>query len=383
MPIRFGILGPLEVRDDGQPLTLGKPQPRALLAVLLVHANQVVSADRLIDHLWGDQPPTTARGLLHGCVAQLRRHLHTDNEPHWRPLLTRPPGYLLQVHPGELDADQFEELAATADRTAAQNSTQALEQAAALLSEALSLWRGPALDDIPLDVCRAEAARLEERRLVILEQHIEIELRLGRYASLVADLHTHVRAHPLREQLWAQLMLALHGTGRQAEALAAYQQVRQILVTQLGVEPGTTLQQLQHAILTGADPTRRVQPATPAPTAETTSRTVPAQLPAAIVAFTGRDQHLSHLDQWSAEAREQSPGAVPITVISGTAGVGKTSLALHWAHRMADSFDDGQLYVNLRGFDPGGSTMAPAEAVRGFLDALGVPPQRIPAGLDA
>jgi DNA-binding SARP family transcriptional activator len=234
--MRFRILGPLEVWDGGRRLAVGRPQQRALLAVLLLHANRVVSTDLLVSYLWDERPPAAARELVQGDVARLRRALRT-NEASGQPLQTRPPGYLLEVRPGELDYDRFEELAANAGRVAAEDSALALERAAALLHEALSLWRGPALDDVALAVCQTEAARLEERRLAVLEERVEVDLRLGRHASLVSELQTAVRTHPLRERLWAQLMTALYGVDRQADALAAYGDLRRILVEQLGIEP--------------------------------------------------------------------------------------------------------------------------------------------------
>ena len=236
--MRFAILGPLEVSgDDGQRLALGGPQQRALLAVLLLNAGRVVSTDRLIECLWGEQPPAAARSLLQGCVAGLRRALKVGAGPDRQPLVTRAPGYCIEVRPDELDLDRFDRLVA-----------------AAQLTDALSLWRGPVLDGIALDACQADVARLEERRLAVLEQRIEAELRAGRHTSLVGELESLVRVHPLRERLWAQLMTALYRADRQADALAAYQRLRRTLVDQLGVEPGATVRRIQGAILSGTDP---------------------------------------------------------------------------------------------------------------------------------
>jgi DNA-binding SARP family transcriptional activator/Tfp pilus assembly protein PilF len=373
--MRFGVLGPVEVWDGGTRVPVGGPQQRALLAVLLLNANHVVSADRLVDYLWGERPPARARGLLQGCVAGLRRALHTD-----QPLLTRAPGYLLRVAPGELDLDRFEERTKWANEASAAGTTDGLSRAVEHLSEALSLWRGPALDGVTVSGCRADALRLEERRLTVLEQRIDLELRLGRPAELVGELQEHVAAQPLRERLWAQLMLALCLVHRSADALAAYQRLRQTLVEQLGVEPGVTAQRLQRAILAGEDAVAAYlgTPGATSPPPEPARPVVPAQLPASPAAFAGRERELARLDELLAGA----DAGVRVGAISGMAGVGKTALALHWAHRVASRFPDGQLYVNLRGFDPTGTVMHPAEAVRGFLDALGVPVQRIPAGLD-
>ena len=251
--MQFRILGPVEVIDGGVPVAVGGPQQRALLAVLLMNPNRVVSADRLVEDLWGDEPPPDARGLLRGCVARLRRALRHDRPAAPDPLVTRPPGYLLTVAPGALDAHRVDELEAAAHRALAENSQAARERAAGLLREALGLWRGPALDDLTIGSCRAYAARLEERRLALLEQRIDVDLWLGRHADLAGELGGHVRAEPLRERLWAQLMLALCGADRRAEALAAFRRLRQLLVDELGMEPSPTLQDLERAILTGAD----------------------------------------------------------------------------------------------------------------------------------
>jgi DNA-binding SARP family transcriptional activator len=375
--MRYRILGPIEVLHDGQPLAIGGPQQQALLAVLLLNANHVVSTDRLIADIWGDEPPVAARDLLRGCVARLRRVLSADPQP----LLKRGPGYVLQVQPGELDLHRFEELATAA---LVDGSIVGPERAADLLHEALALWRGPALDGVAPDVCRAEAARLEEQRLSLLEQRVDLELQLGRHDRLIGELRLHLRAHPLRERLWAQLMLALHAADRQAEALAAYRQVREMLVEELGMEPGATLRRVEQAILSGGDPFEVYRSAHAVPTAGRApppppppGQAVAAQLPPGPSAFTGRTAHLKQLDTLL-------PGdatAVVIAVITGTAGVGKTGLAVHWAHHLRSRFDDGQLFVDLRGYAPG-PPVRPIEALAGFLRALGVPAQQLPADLD-
>ncbi|WP_433332420.1 alpha/beta fold hydrolase [Spirillospora sp. CA-294931] len=216
-----------------------------MLAILLLHANRVVSTDRLIEHLWADHAPSAARELLQGCVARLRRALPGER----RTLVTRAPGYLLEVPPGELDQDRFEHLTAAAHAL----HGDALQERSALLTQALALWRGPALDGILLDACRVEALRLEERRLAVLEERVEADLRLGRHTGIVGELRTHVRLHPLRERFWALLMTALARAGRQGDALAAYRQLRETLVEQLGVEPSPSLQELHQQILAGTE----------------------------------------------------------------------------------------------------------------------------------
>ncbi|MET9633488.1 tetratricopeptide repeat protein [Lentzea sp. NPDC006480] len=352
MPVQFKILGPLEVLADNGVLVLGGPQQRALLALLLVEANRVVSQERLMTDLWGDSPPATAKNLLHGCVSGLRRVVPADR------LVTRSPGYLLRVLPGELDADEFERLAAKD-----------------LLSAALELWRGPALHDVDLDACRVAAARLDERRLVVLERRIDLDLDRGRFADLAAELAVLVREHPLRERFWAQLMVALSGTGRQNDALAAFRQLRATLVEQLGIEPSAVPRRVERAVLAGDDALaayREHEPLSPAPESP-----VPAQLPAGVRAFTGRSADLDRLDALVAA----EPARPSVAVVAGAAGVGKTTLAVHWAHRVRDRFADGQLYVNLRGH-ASTSPVQPAGALAGFLAALGLPAAQIPLDLD-
>jgi DNA-binding SARP family transcriptional activator/tetratricopeptide (TPR) repeat protein len=369
--MRFGILGPLELWQDGDPAPVGGPQQRALLAVLLIHAGRVVSADRLVDHLWGERPPPTARALLQGCVAELRRTLRRTGR---QCLVSRVPGYVLEVRPGELDADRFAELVAAA----ADAATPAEE--ADLLYQALALWRGPALDGVAVEGLAPAVAQLEERRLEAVEQRIDVDLRLGRDLGLVGELRGRIAEHPLRERLWAQLMLALYRTGRQADALATYTQLRTVLVEQLGVEPGPAVRALHRAILTGDAEPGGPEPAVLEPAASPAYATgdgwagppPPAQLPAPVSAFTGRADLLKRLDELSGDT-----DAMAVAAITGTAGVGKTALAVHWAHRARDRFPDGQLYADLRGF-AAAPPVRPIEALTGFLTALGVPAEQVP-----
>jgi DNA-binding SARP family transcriptional activator len=266
--MEFLILGPLEVLEDGRQLDLGGAKQRALLAILLLHANEVVSADRLIDAIWEEAPPETAQKALQVYVSQLRKALGKDR------LATKAPGYRLRVAEDELDLDRFQRLAEKRPR------------------EALTLWRGPPLAEFSYQrFAQAEIARLDELRLACLEQRIEQDLAQGRQAALVGELERLVREHPLRERLRAQMMLALYRSGRQAEALEAYQQARGVLVEELGIEPGRSLRELEQAILnqdSGLDlegearpPARELAPVpfpppTPAPTARDVRKTVSA-----------------------------------------------------------------------------------------------------------
>jgi DNA-binding SARP family transcriptional activator/streptogramin lyase len=238
----FRILGPIEVAEGGRPVPLGAAKQRALLAVLLLHPNEVVSSDRLIDEIWRERVPAKAVKSIQVYVSQLRSSLGDDR------LETRGPGYRLQVGPHELDAMRFERLLEEGREALVAGDA---ERAAGTLRAALGLWRGAALTDVAYEeFAQAEIARLEELRLVALEERIEADLALGRHVPLVAELEGLVRATPLRERPRAQLMLALYRSGRQAEALEAYQQARRVLVDELGLEPSRSLQELERAILT-------------------------------------------------------------------------------------------------------------------------------------
>ncbi|HEU4426572.1 MAG TPA: BTAD domain-containing putative transcriptional regulator [Pilimelia sp.] len=375
--MRFRILGSVQALQGDRSITVGGPQQRALLALLLLSANRVVPVEHLIAGLWGDQPPGDARSLLRGCVARLRRALSAVDAT-GQSLMTHPPGYLLRVGPGELDLDRFEELTAKAHRLVATDTAESLRQAAELLTEALALWRGPALSDIELAAGKAAAAGLEERRLAALEERFDIDVRLGRYSSVIGELQQHVAAYPLRERPRALLMVALYRGGRQAEALAEYAGTRRMLVDELGIEPGPELQRIHQAILTNHDEAV----GQPAPIRTPTPTPKPRQLPPPVRHFAGRSTELAALAALLDETAADG-GTVVISAIAGLAGVGKTALAVHYGHRVADRFPDGQLYINLRGFDATCPAVGPAEAVRVFLDAFDVAPERIPADLAA
>ncbi len=249
LEIEFRILGPLEVRSRERELSLGGAKQRALLAILLLHTNEVVSIDRLVDELWGDRPPATASKVVQVYVSKLRKAFeerHGRGE-HEQVLVTRTPGYMLRVEPGQLDADRFERLV---DQGRQQLASGSAQPAAHTLLEALALWRGPALADFALEpFAQSEIARLEEARITALEERIEADLALGRHAELVGELESLLTAHPLRERLRGQLMTALYRSGRQAEALETYRQGRRRLADDLGLEPGQALKRLERSIL--------------------------------------------------------------------------------------------------------------------------------------
>jgi DNA-binding SARP family transcriptional activator/streptogramin lyase len=245
--VEFRILGPVELVSDGRVVALGPSKQRALLAILLLHLNEVVSRARLIDDLWGERAPETAAASLHTYVSQLRKLLEGGNGSEPRVLLTRAPGYLLVLDPDQVDLARFERLAREGKQQLAADNAQA---AAETLAQALSLWRGAPLAEFgPAPFALAESLRLQELKISALEDRIEADLVLGRHQDLIAELETLGREHPFRERLHGQLMLALYRSGRQAEALDIYRQSRRRLVEELGIEPGPALQQLEQAIL--------------------------------------------------------------------------------------------------------------------------------------
>ncbi|MEU6142931.1 BTAD domain-containing putative transcriptional regulator [Streptomyces sp. NPDC047081] len=370
--LRFQLLGPLRAWRGATELDLGQMQQRVVLAVLLLHADAPISRDQLVDAVWGQAVPARAANLLQRHVSGLRRALEPERPPRAPSGLLNwtEAGYLLTLGAGRLDVRAFDELI---DRAHAARARGELTVAAQALHRALGLWHGRLCEGMTSPLLDTERDRLTERRLSVLEERIEVDLALGDDFDLVGEVRQLTVDHPLREDLHALLMLALHRAGRQAEALAAYHHARALLRGELGVEPGRRLRQA-HARILAADPGGDIQPVVaraPAPTV------VPAQLPHPLSGFVGREEALERLDAMLPDSAT-TRGTVVVSAIGGTAGVGKTALAVHWAHRVRDRFPDGQLYVNLRGYDPGGRAVRPSDAIRGFLDALGVPPERVP-----
>ncbi|GAA3747909.1 BTAD domain-containing putative transcriptional regulator [Plantactinospora mayteni] len=385
--MRWCLLGPVEATVSGRPLAIRRPQHRGLLALLLLNANHVVSVPQIERALWGDRPPASARTQVQVCVSQLRAALRTTDAAHL--LAHRAGGYRLTVAAHDLDLAEFT-AAVDRARIAARHGRPA--EAAGHLRAGLTLWRGPALAGAAGAFVPAAAAELTEQRLAAYEQLAEVELALGRHERLLDTLRPLLADHPLRERLVARYMLALAGSGQQEPALRLYDVTRSRLAEELGIEPcaelaSAHLRVLRHEVPAAAPAVPSASPAAGhAPTgvgapAGAGGAVVPAQLPADVAGFTGRAAPLRQLDALlpEAPAGAGTPAPVVISAIGGTAGVGKTALAVHWAHRVAHRFPDGQLYVNLRGFDLDGRAVAPGEALRDFLDSLRVPPHQVPA----
>lgn len=373
----FSVLGPVEVRADQQPLPLGGRKQRALLAMLLHHANRSVPDDLLVDALWSEHPPKTAHNNLRLYASKIRRSLGHDR------VLRRHGGYLLVVHADELDVHRFQSLAKEGHDAFLHGDHH---EAADFLHRALRLWRGPAYADLRfVEDLSGEAARLEELRLATLENRVEADLAVRFQPELVAELTGHVNAHPLRERMRAHLMVALTRAGRVSEALTVYADTRRLLNEELGVEPGARLRDLHRLILAGewANPEhvasgqeeRNEQPRTGQGLTE--PREPPAELPMNIADFAGREEHVREL-----VARLDERSATTVSVITGMGGIGKTALAVHVAHQLAGRFPGGQLYVDLHGAHEE-EQAHPGHVLGRFLVALGVPGSSIPESVEA
>ncbi|SPE99577.1 AfsR/SARP family transcriptional regulator [Streptomyces sp. MA5143a] len=428
-PVSFAVLGSVRVRRAGVELTPGRPQEQALLALLLARAGRPVAVGEIVDVLWGRRPPDSAVNVIRRHVGSLRRWLEpglpTRAVGRW--LVREAGGYRLLVDDDCLDLLRFRRLRDEARRTSA-DPDAAPARAVGVLTEALALWRGPFGAGLPAEVReRAGFGQLDRERLAAVREAADGALRAGIPGAVLPALQEAVRGAPLDEPLLARLILTLAAADRTAEALTTYRAARTRLADELGIDPGRELREAHRTVLRGAGPRNASAPCpttghaaaqasapaparapdsasaqetaptptptpAPAPAPAPTSGTapalapVPAQLPHDLPTFTGRraelEEVLALLDT-APGPPASAPGTVVISAIGGMAGIGKTTLAVHWAHRVADRFPDGQLYVNLRGFTPSGAVMGADEAVRVFLDALGVPPERVPHGVDA
>ncbi|BCJ50700.1 SARP family transcriptional regulator [Actinoplanes sp. NBRC 14428] len=370
------VLGPVRAARDGTDVDLGRAGQRAVLGLLALAGGRPLTRAELVDALWGDAPPPTAANVLQTSVKNLRHRLEPDRLPR-SPSTVLPSvgdGYALSVPAERVDLMRFRALVAEATDLHQAGDHRG---AARTLGAALGLWRGVPLADVAALAGHPKIVAVVEERRAALAGYGQALIASGAAAEALAPLEAAVAEQPLDEAAHARLILGYHAAGRRGQAFTAYRAVRRRLADELGVDPGPELTAAFATVL-GGDTGEPVRTGGRHP--EPAAHPVPAQLPAGSGAFTGRSQQLRRL----AELAGGPPSAgMPLVVLSGTAGVGKTTLAVHFGQQVRHRFPDGQLYVNLRGFDPGGTVMDPADAVRGFLDAFGIPPERLPAGLDA
>ncbi|GGL05568.1 SARP family transcriptional regulator [Sphaerisporangium melleum] len=380
--MEFRILGPLEVVAGTARVDIGGTRQRITLANLLLDANRVVTVDRLAEAIYGIDLPPTARAQVQICISSLRRTFAAHGQGDI--ISTQSRGYMIRVEEGRLDAQRFEALTLKARRV---RDAGDLDQAVQAYREALALWRGAeALECIDSRPVQSAASRLTEERMTTNEDCVQLELDLGRHQELIGELTRLVEHYPLRERLRGQLMLALYRCDRRAEALQVYRLARETMIEELGIEPNEQLQRLEHAILTAdasLDPPGRTPkttvdaPAAPAPSVVP----VPFLLPRAIADFTGRTKQIDAIERELALA-DEDPGrfAVPVVIVAGKGGIGKTTVAVHAAHTVAERYPDGRLFADLHG---GAARQVSAmHVLERFLRALGVPGGDMPEGLE-
>ena len=383
--VRYSLLGPVRAWRGNVELPLGWPKQRAVLAMLLLNANRLVTRDAIVDGVWGEEAPASAVNLVHTYIAGLRRVLEPGRPPRGtsRRLEQASSGYVLRLEAGQLDLDEFYVLL---DRARASRASGDLAGVVRASTSALNLWEPPPLAGIPGPVAGIERTRLAELRLTTVENRAEALLNLGRHHELASELLALTAEYPLRERISALLMTALYRCGRQAEALEVYARARSLLAEELGIDPGPELQRLHVRILAGDLELAADRDSSGGATGADAAAPAPHELPADIPHFVGRTEQLGKLTAALETTAENagSGGTVVIGAIDGMGGVGKSALAIHAAHRLADAgrFPDGELYVNLQGATPGLEPLDPLDVLGRVLRALGASPGRIPGQLD-
>ncbi|KAA2254426.1 tetratricopeptide repeat protein [Solihabitans fulvus] len=372
--MEFRILGPVEVWGSQGQVRLGGAKQLALLSALIMQANRVVSVERLGHALWEEDLPGTVTAALQTYVFRLRRALAAVEPAGGERIVTHQAGYRLRVDPGELDLGIFR---GHVERARSAATAELYDEAAKEFQAALALWRGAAFTGVPGSFAQAQAFGLGEEHLAATEEYAEVELELGRHVELIPELTALVAAHPLRERLHGHLMLALYRSGRQAEALQAFQDARRTMVRELGIDPGAELTDLHQRILRGAPELSAAQPQEPP--------SVPVRrndLPGDVADFTGRDAEVRRLLA-ALPSAEEAGAAVVIAAIDGMAGIGKTTLAVHAAHQLTARYPDAQLFIDLHAHTAGHDPVEPGVALETLLRALGVPGEKIPDSMEA
>ncbi len=372
----FRILGPLELAGRHGPVVLSASRQSIIMSTLLLETNRIVSVDRLVDAVWPDEPPATARGQIQICISSLRGILTKHDLP--GVINTKPPGYQIEVRDDAVDLLAFERLVATGRQASAAGR---LPEAVDAYKQAVILWRGEPFAGSPSPILQAAATPLIERRLAAVEEYADLRMRLGQHQSIIGELVDLVERYPLRERLRAQLMLALFRSDRRADALDVYRQGRRILVDELGLEPGDQLRQIERAILSD-DPELRLESGIVSVGMMTGQRTVPRMLPGALSDIAGHTEMTEAMQRHvlRRDGLGDRLSGPKVVAISGRGGAGKTTLATHVAHSLAGSFPDGQLFAHLHGAGPEPS--APAEVLGRFLRALGVAGNKVPEQIE-
>lgn len=379
--LQIRVLGILSVRVDGMSVSFGSEPRRILLGMLALSPRVPVSIESLVEQVYGRRPPSKAGELVRSQVSRLRRKLQSSQSPARTSdvLVSAGGGYMLTADHSQLDHLAFERLVSRARRD---RDAGRLEEAFTVYQQAIGLWRGQTLEDLPMLQVQSAVAALNRHQEMAILEYAATACALNRHDEVLPVLYRLIETNPLHEPAHARLMVALAGSGQQAAALHVFMGLRDRLASELGLDPGPDLRDLHQALLRGElDGVSSVPDLPLAPARQTivAARPVPTQLPAAPYGFVGRAESVARLDATLTD--DQQSTAITSVAMSGTAGVGKSALAVHWARRVVEQFPDGHLYANLGGFGPDPEPVPPGDVLPGFIEALGGRPERVPAGL--